>query len=206
MPIIFGRTNTVIDKVVYNNTDLEYVYYNQKLVFCKSFIVSNVDYIEIELYSCKLRINNTAYTTKSDLRSHNASYTISGTTVTVQVSRGTSSTSLELDGYVCAVLKDGRRVALGEYNNNNLNPRITIAISNMQGKNSVTFDLQGGAVSSSINESQTREVTPINSVTRSDLYITARQNNQTVRATYAYSAAKINGVSKNIVIKDSIPA
>lgn len=206
MPIKYGRSNTVIDKVVYNNTDLSYVYYNQKLVFCKPYIVSNVDYIEIELYACKLSINNTRYTTKSGLSSHNASYTISGTTVTVQVSRGTSSTSLELDGYVCAVLKDGRRVALGEYNNNNLNPRITIAISNMQGKNQVTFSLQGGSVSSIINESQTTEVTPVNSVTRSDLYITARQNNQTVRATYAYSAAKINGVSKNIVIKDSIPA
>ena len=206
MPIKFGSSNTVIDKVVYNNTDLSYVYYNQKLVFCKPYIVSNVDYIEIELYSCKLNTNNTSYTTKSGLSSHNASYTISGTTVTLQVSRGTSSASLELDGYVYAVLKDGRRVALGEYNNNNLNPRITIAISNMQGTNQVTFSVQGGSVFSIINESETKEVTPTNSVTRSDLYITARKNNETVRATFTYSAAKINGVSKNIVIKDSIPA
>lgn len=210
MSIKYG--STTIQNITYNNTDISLVYYNNTIVFCKPYVVNNVDHIEIELDQIRLTTvsSSSGYSGKSAVTSRNASYSISGTTVTMSISNNEAWTSLRLTGSIYAILKDKSKVLLYKYGNNNLTPKITATISNFtySGSDSpgVSFDCgsASGASSTLSNGNGSKEETIATRYAR--LVLTPKQNNQSESAKFTFSNAKINNVSKSITIVDSLPA
>lgn len=210
MPLKYS--NSVIEKVVYNSTDLSQIYYNQTLVFCKPYLDANIDHVEVLLSSLRLFQNSDGVSTqiasgKSALASRNINFQLSGRTVTLSMTNISGYYSVQCLFSYNVILKDGSTIYLYKYASNGMTPVVNNTISNFTYSKSTRYNPEFYVSPTRQTGTGTRDYT-ISSGSGGWCQLSQHPNagTQSLSAKYTFNTVKINNISKTLTMRDTIPA